>query len=105
MLATGVGSATASVAADRHTVNTTVRYGDLNLSNPEGAKTMLTRIRHAARQVCEPAPESALEYADWRSCVSKATDGAVSRLNEPMVAAAYSGKQTNSFVFAQSSPR
>jgi UrcA family protein len=104
-LAAGVGSAGASAAADHHIVSTTVRYGDLNLANPEGAQAMLTRIRHAARQVCEPAPQSALEYADWRNCVSNATNGAVSRLNEPMVTAAYSGKQTNSVVLAQSSSR
>jgi UrcA family protein len=104
-LATGVGSAGASAAADPQTASTIVRYGDLNLANPEGAKAMLARIRHAARRVCEPAPESALEYADWRNCVSRATEGAVSRLNAPMVTAAYSGKQTNSVVLAQSSSR
>lgn len=104
-LAAGVGSAGASAAADRQTVSTTVRYGDLNLANAEGAKAMLTRIKHAARQVCQPAPEFALDYADWRNCVSKATDGAVSSLNAPMVTAAYSGKRSNSVVLAQSSSR
>ena len=104
-LATGVGSAAPSSAADHQTVSTIVRYGDLNLANPEGAKAMLTRIKHAARQVCEPAPESALEYPDWRNCVAKATDGAVSSLNAPMVTAAYSGKQTNSVALAQNSSR
>ena len=104
-LAAGVGSAGASAAADHHTVSTTVRYGDLDLANAEGAKAMLTRIKHAARQVCQPAPESALDYADWRNCVSKATDRAVSSLNAPMVTAAYSGKQSNSVVLAQSSSR
>ena len=82
-----------------------MRYSDLNLANPEGAKAMLTRIKHAARQVCEPAPESALEYPDWRNCVAKATDGAVSRLNAPMVTAAYTGKQANPVDLAENSPR
>ena len=103
-LATATGSAVAATAAPQ-TVSTIVRYSDLILANPDGARAMLTRIKHAARQVCEPAPESALEYADWRACVSKATDGAVSRLNAPMVTAAYSGKQTNSAVLAQNSSR
>ena len=50
-LAAGVGSAGASAAADRQTASTIVRYGDLNLASPEGAMAMLTRIKHAARQV------------------------------------------------------
>lgn len=104
-LATAVGSAGASAAAEHRIVSTTVRYGDLDLANREGAKAMLTRIKHAARQVCAPPPESALEYPDWRDCISKATGGAVSRLNAPMVTAAYSGKQTNPVVLAQTSSR
>ena len=103
-LTTGVGSAVASRAAQQ-TVSTTVRYSDLNLANPEGARAMLTRIRRAARQVCEPQPETAFEYLDWRNCVAKATDGAVSRLDAPMVTAAYSGKSANSVHLAQNSSR
>jgi UrcA family protein len=91
-LALGIGSAAHSAPLDRQTVSTVVRFGDLDLSNPEGAKAVLTRIRHAAKQVCEPAPETPLDYPYWRSCVAKATGGAVSRLNSPMVTAAYSGK-------------
>lgn len=105
VLATSAGSAFASNAADSKTVNTIVRYSDLNLTNPEGAKAMLKRIKHAARQVCEPAPEDALEYPDWRNCVAKATDGAVSRLNAPMVTAAYTRKPANPVHLAENSPR
>ena len=104
-LATVAGSAAASSPFDRHTVSTVVRYGDLDLGAPDGAKAVLTRIRHAAKQVCEPAPESALEYQDWRECVAKATDGAVSRLNAPMVTAAYSPKKANPVHLAQASAR
>jgi UrcA family protein len=104
-LATAAGFASTSVAAEQHTVSTIVRYGDLNLANPDGARAVLTRIKHAARQVCEPAPESALEYDDWRKCMAKATDGAVARLNAPMVTAAYSGKQPTSALMAQNESR
>jgi len=104
-LAASAGSALALSAADQNTVSTTVRYGDLNLASSQDAKAMLTRIKHAAKQVCEPRPESFLEYPAWEDCISKATDGAVSRLNAPMVTAAYSGKQANSVVLAQNSPR
>jgi UrcA family protein len=32
----------------------TVRFGDLDLSKPQGAETLYRRIRSAARQVCAP---------------------------------------------------
>ena len=105
-LAASAGSALALSAADQKTVSTTVRYGDLNLANPQDAKVMLARIKHAANRVCDdPTPESFLDYPDWENCISKATNSAVSRLNAPMVTAAYSGKQANSVVLAQNSPR
>jgi UrcA family protein len=104
-LATVTGFASTTVAAEKRTVSTIVRYGDLNLANPDGASGMLTRIRHAARQVCEPEPESATEYDDWRQCMAKAIDGAVSRVNAPMVTAAYSGKRANPELLAQNTPR
>ncbi|HLZ83075.1 MAG TPA: UrcA family protein [Caulobacteraceae bacterium] len=94
-LASGAGSAAAFGPRDHRTVSTVVRFGDLNLASADGAKAMLIRIRHAARQVCEPAPESVLEYPDWRNCVAKATDGAVASLNAPMVTAAYSPGKAN----------
>jgi UrcA family protein len=104
-LATGIGSAVASTPADRNTVSTTVRFGDLNLANPDGAKALMGRIRRAANQVCEPTPASPSEYADWRNCIADATKDAVTRLNVPTVTAAYAGKHANSVVLAQNSPR
>jgi UrcA family protein len=104
-LATSTGFASMSVAAETRTVSTIVRYGDLDLANPEGARAVLKRINHAAKRVCDPEPESALEYDDWRQCVAKARDGAVSRLNAPMVTTAYGGKRAASALLAQNAPR
>jgi UrcA family protein len=105
VLAAGAGSAMASGIGDSHTVSTVVHYADLNLANPADAQVMLTRIKAAARQLCEPRPTTILEYDEWRGCVGNATKGGVSRLNAPMVTGAYSGKQANSVHLAQNSPR
>jgi UrcA family protein len=104
-LATAAGFASTSVAAEQHTTSTIIRYSDLNLANPEGASAMMKRIRHAAKQVCEPRPYSVLEYDGWRECVGKATAGAVSRLNAPLVTAVYEGKSAASVMLAQNASR
>jgi UrcA family protein len=105
VLATSAGSALASHVADPQTVSTVVRYGDLNLENPEGARTLLSRIRSAARTVCEPEPSSNLvEIDEWRGCLANATEGAVARVNAPMVTAAFTGKRTGSVHLAQNTP-
>lgn len=94
-LAIGIGSASAVSAADQGTVSATVKYGDLNLCTEDGAKAMLQRIGQAARQVCEPDADIAdlPGLGEWfRYCVSTRVRDAVSRLDAPMVTAAYSGK-------------
>jgi UrcA family protein len=105
VLAAGAGSAMASGIGDSNTVSTVVHYADLNLANPADAQVMLTRIKAAARNVCEPRPTTILEYDEWRSCVAQATKGGVSRLSAPMVTAAYTGKQANPVHLAENSPR
>lgn len=99
------GSALALPAAEQVTTSLGVSYADLNLANSQDAKVMVSRIEHAARQVCEPRPASFAEYPDWRSCISKATSGAISSLNAPMVTAAYSGKPVNGVSLAENSAR
>ena len=43
----------ASIAADNSDVpQTVVKFGDLNLSNPQGAATLYSRIVAAAHEVC-----------------------------------------------------
>jgi UrcA family protein len=102
-LATGAGSAPTAFAADQNTVSTIVKFSDLNLASQEGAKTLLHRINHAARVVCEPEPNfsSTGEVNDWRNCIANATSEAVSRLDSPMVTAQYSGGQPSKTQLAQ----
>ncbi len=94
-LAIGIGSASAVSAADQDPVTATVNYGDLNLTTPGGAKVMLQRIEQAARQVCQHDADIAdlSGLRDWvRYCVSTRIENTLSRLDAPMVTAAYGGK-------------
>jgi UrcA family protein len=70
------------------TYSTRVSYGDLNLQSEAGARTMFQRIRHAARSVCEVNMDGAWDgRVRYFDCVRDATNGAVSRLNSPLVSA------------------
>jgi UrcA family protein len=63
-----------------------VRFADLDLSRIDGAATVYTRIRSAARQVC-----TSLEGRDlgllvkYRACVDKAIADAVASVNRPLL--------------------
>ena len=62
----------------------TVRYSDLDISNPEGAKALYHRIRAAARDVCElsTAGDPVLRTA-VQACVDTAIDNAVRKVDAP----------------------
>jgi UrcA family protein len=62
----------------------TVRFGDLDLSTPAGARLMLRRIDNAAGQVC----------GEEAACVRATEDGAVSTLASPDVAALHAASAT-----------
>jgi UrcA family protein len=62
-----------------------VKFGDLNVTTPEGASALYARIRTAAAQVCrQPDP-----LWNTRSCVDKAIADAVTKVNQPALFAAY----------------
>jgi UrcA family protein len=92
VLATGV--ATVSTAAEgSEFLQTTVKYGDLNVSTSQGAAALYNRIRVAADGVCWP-----LEHGDiWSkmnvaACVHKAIAGAVTSVDQPALTAVYNAK-------------
>ena len=74
----------AVVQAAEDAPHKTVKFGDLNISNPEGAKALYGRIRAAARDVCEMSLGS-----DWvlrpamKTCIDTAIDNAVKDVNSP----------------------
>lgn len=90
-----VGSAAAardSADGDGRT-STVVKYADLDLSSQAGAHQMLSRIHHAAKEVCGPQPFDEIDrHYEFDPCVAKATKEAVARLGSPVVTAMYGGK-------------
>lgn len=94
MLMFGLGVALTCAAlpvlsADRIvTRSQVVSYADLNLSNPEGVRTLYRRIQAAARNVCTQSNDTLhIEHINFRKCMAQAVDEAVTRLNKPELTA------------------
>jgi len=102
LIATAIFSALASsfaavcAAADGiTTVSETVKYGDLNVSNPQGAATLYRRIVQAASNVCgsHDFDSRNLEpQASLKACVHKAIADAVTKVGQPQLFAIYNSK-------------
>ena len=91
VLATGFGVATAN--ADTAVRSTTVKFKDLNLSDPKGAATLYSRISRAAHEVCDvPGDVYPNTRAEARLCVQKAIADAVMKVGNPQLTAAYNAK-------------
>ena len=73
------------VAAAESAPSVTVRYHDLNLSNPEGSATLYKRIHNAAVEVCVPlqGPRAmnGIFRTSWEECVDRAVSNAVKSVN------------------------
>ena len=87
VLLVGCGTAFAD-SAQQKTIDPapiTVRYDDLNLANPEGARVLYRRISAAARNVC--GPNFAQWYPSvrrgWKDCYKATVDHAVNQVNAP----------------------
>ena len=84
------GFATVATAADFTDVRSvTVQYGDLNLSNPQGAAALYSRIVDAAHEVCDDSSSDLASRAFARQCVNKAIADAVTRVGHPELVAIY----------------
>ncbi|HLI65423.1 MAG TPA: UrcA family protein [Caulobacteraceae bacterium] len=91
-----MAAATASFAAspihpseDGATV--AVRSGDLDLTRRDQATVMLRRLERAASIVCGGAPSQVDldETAGYRECLHATLDGAIARVDAPLVTALY----------------
>ena len=81
----GVSALAAPVgAAEQAPPSKTVRYSDLDIATPAGAKTLYSRIRAAARDVCELSSngDPLLRLAD-HACIDTAIDNAVRKVDAP----------------------
>jgi UrcA family protein len=101
-IATAIFSALASsfaavcTAADSSdTRNQTVKYADLNVSNPEGAATLYRRIAAAANDVCRSFELDSRyigSQAGLNACVHKAIADAVAKVGRPELYTVYNSK-------------
>ena len=74
----------------------TVKFGDLDVSNPTGATVLYSRIKAAAATVCSPFEGIALSAKiRLHACVKSAIADAVTKVNQPALAAVYGAKTEN----------
>lgn len=70
-----------------------VKFGDLDLSRPEGAATLYRRIQGAAEQVCRQYEGRPLtSYVRKRACEAHAIEVAVTTVNSPKLTALFLAK-------------
>ena len=70
-----------------------VHFGDLDLSNREGAKTLYKRLRAAAHTVCAPLDEPDLATdRSYIECMQSAISTAVAKVDRPALTAYYEEK-------------
>ena len=94
-----------SVAADESDApQVVVKFGDLNLSNPQGADALYHRISSAALKVCRPQDDGSLASMDRvQACIHKAIVDAVTKVDRAELFAVYNAKsrQLRPIVVAQ----
>ena len=88
------GLAALPAAADSfEPLKVTVKFGDLDVSHPQGAAVLYRRIRAAAQSVCSPYDGSGLSAKMLRdACVNRAVADAVATVDKPALFAVYSEK-------------
>jgi UrcA family protein len=63
-----------------------VKFNDLDITTPDGAKVLYKRIRAAARDVCGVSiGDDPILRVGTKVCIDKAVDNAVKRVNAPML--------------------
>jgi UrcA family protein len=79
-----------SIAADESDApQAVVKFGDLNLSNPQGGAALYRRIWSAAVTVCRPQDDSLASRSRVQSCIHKAIADAVTKVDRAELFAVY----------------
>jgi UrcA family protein len=84
---TALASEPTAASTTNWSVTYPVQYADLDASTAKGAKTLYLRIRYAAEVLCENAATWGKKEGD--ACVRKAVDGAVARVDVPLLSQYY----------------
>jgi UrcA family protein len=93
--------ALAQIDGDAAPRKISVRYADLDLAKPRDARTLVSRIRIAANELCGPDVSGDVgRTVDRARCVHEVQDQAIRKVNRPTVTAAFRGV-TDAKVFAQ----
>ena len=73
-----------------------VRYDDLDVGHPAGAKVLLQRIEAASIRVCggQPDPRDLEWRAEFDQCRGQAVNAAIKSVNSPLLAALHGQTQT-----------
>jgi UrcA family protein len=75
-LAAVAGSAGAASAQEREDQTVVVRFADLDLTRPSGMARLDTRLRHAARTVCDSRARDARSLREDADCRARALSDA-----------------------------
>jgi UrcA family protein len=79
-------SALSTTAVAQDVPHKTVKFNDLDITTPDGAKVLYKRIRAAARDVCEVSTgNDPIMRIGTKVCIDKAVDKAVKDVNAPML--------------------
>jgi UrcA family protein len=81
-------------AADPSAESRTVKFPDLDVSNPSSAHVLYRRIQAAAQVVC--SYHFFATDTDKARCVREATADAVTKINQPALSAVYSANNKTS---------
>lgn len=80
-----------------------VRYADLDLAKPRDARTLVSRIRIAAKELCGADVSGDVGWIVQRQrCIQDVQTQAIRKVNRPAVTAAFLG-QIDAKAFAQAS--
>jgi UrcA family protein len=84
----GLGSFSTSASANDDPPSKTVRFNDLDVTRTAGAKVLYSRIRAAARDVCDlSAGADPIRRVAVKACMDTAIDDAVRKVNAPALTA------------------
>jgi UrcA family protein len=81
-------------AADPNSASVNVKFADLNISSPAGARALYDRLRAAAQGACSYYWFAT--DADEARCVHDAIANAVTKVNQPALSAVYTAKYKTS---------
>jgi UrcA family protein len=96
VLSSSLAAAHAAAIDSAEFLQASVKFGDLDLSHPQGALVLYGRIHAAAKNVCSPLDGRDIsDKMRLEACIKKAITAAVKSIDNPVLFAVYSAKAGN----------